>query len=167
MITRAVGEAVKAWDKNEELRNLYKPLGAGGLLGNGDVGSLLSLIHGKRQIIHFVPPNPKDQMLAHAVTDGNDYYNTPTRKFAARETILVSNPFFADNVRDVVSFSQATTKEIHSITASQMRALILLHEARHLYTMTGHGVDPASYDAGWNDYILWTGFLGQKVAKTV
>ncbi len=136
------------------------------MLGSGNVGSLLTLIHRKRQIIHFVPPNPKDQMLAHAVLDGNDFYNTTTVKFAARETILVSNPFFADNVKNVASFIQATTKEIHFITKDQMRALILLHEARHLYTLTGHGADPAGYDAGWNDYILWTGFLGQKVAKT-
>ena len=78
VIANAVNEAVKAWDNNEELRNLYKPLGAGNLLGSGNVGFLLILIHRKRQIIHFVPPNPKDQMLAHAVLDGNDFYNTTT-----------------------------------------------------------------------------------------
>ena len=169
IITRAVNEAVKAWNNNEELRNLYNPLGASGdnLSGNGNVGILLQTIHNKRQIIYFVPPNPTDRMLSHAVTTANDFYNTPTRKFAARETILVSNPFFADNIADIVSFENATSKEVHSVTRDQMRAIILLHEARHLYTLTGHGVDPASYDPTWNDYILWTGFLGQKVARTV
>jgi hypothetical protein len=103
-------------------------------------------------------------MLAHSVIGLNDYYSTPSKKFTVREIILLSDKFFSDNVRNLVSFSEATAKEKSSASDVQMRAIILLHEIRHLYTITGHGVDPASYDPTWNDYILWTGFLGLKVA---
>lgn len=47
-----------------------------------------------------------------------------------------------------------------------MRAVILLHEAKHLYAGRGHGVDPASHDGTWNDY-LWAGFLGKRVSRRV
>jgi hypothetical protein len=127
------------------------------------LGSFYEISILKRQILHIkVPPN--DGMLAHSVIGLNDYYSTPSKKFTVREIILLSDKFFSDNVRNLVSFSEATAKEKSSASDVQMRAIILLHEIRHLYTITGHGVDPASYDPTWNDYILWTGFLGLKVA---
>lgn len=169
MIGTAVELAAKAWDGNYELRRLYGSPAAGSvpLLGGGNVGTLLQQMHRKRQIIHFVAPDPKDRMLAHSVLDANDYYNTATRKFAVRETILLANPFFLDAIKQCVCFSQASAADIGAVTPDQMRAVILLHEARHLYAMRGHGVDPATYDPSWNDYILWTGFLGQRVARAV
>lgn len=165
-ITRAVNAADSAWNKNEELRKLFGSLKTGTykFLGGENVGAFLQLTHKKRQIIHFVPPNPKDGMLAHAVLDASDYYNTPTRKFAPRETILVSNYFVSKNIKHNVTFINATPNEIHSVSEDQMRGLILLHEARHLFKLQGHGNDPSTYDGQWNDYILWTGFLGQKIA---
>jgi hypothetical protein len=168
MIGVAVELAAKAWDGNQELRRLYgSPSSRGApLLGGGNVGALLRAMHRKRQILHFVPP-PNDNMLAHAVLDEHDYYNTPSRKFAARQTVLLATPFVLDSIKQSVSFSQASAADKGAVTPDQMRAVILLHEARHLYSLTGHGVDPASYDPTWNDYILWTGFLGMRVARRV
>jgi hypothetical protein len=168
MIATAVDLAARAWNANFELRNQFKPMGSSAhpLLGNGNVGTLLRLIHKKRQILCFTPP-AGDHMLAHAVLDENDYYNTPTRKFAARQTILLAPGCFTDGVKRAVSFRYASAKDIGSVDADQMRAILLLHEARHLYTLIGHGADPANHDPSWNDYILWTGFLGQRVARTV
>ena len=168
-IKRAVDEAVKAWNKNEELRNLYKPLGVSqySLPGNGNVGRLLQIIHQKRQLIHFIPPKQPDRMVCHAVLNANDYYNSPTRKFIPRQTILVNTGFFSDHTSSAAGFVNATAKEITSITPDQMRALLLLHEAKHLYTLMGHLTDPSTHDWIWNDYILWTGFLGLTVARQV
>lgn len=165
IIKLAVDEAARAWNKNEELRKLFgkaKKNTTYPIIAE-DAGKFLQLIHSKRQILHIkVPPN--DGMLAHAVIGLNDYYATTKTNFAVRETILLSDKFFSDNVRNMVSFDKATAKEKSAASDIQMRAVILLHETRHLYSITGHGVDPASYDPTWNDYILWTGFLGQKVA---
>lgn len=72
--------------------------------------------------------------------------------------------FFSDNIKNIAKFRNATAKEIGLIDVHQMRAVLLLHEAKHHYTLIGHEADPATYDDTWNDYILWTGFLGQKVA---
>jgi hypothetical protein len=167
MIEAAVRQAVNAWNGNEELQYVFGRAGASPhpLLGGGDVGRLLSLMHRKRQVLHFVPPIQPDNMLAHAVIGANDYYNTKDRQFAPRQTILLNTGFFSDAIEHKVSFDNATKAERSKVSDTQMRALILLHEARHLYSGRGHGADPASRDGTWNDYILWTGFLGKKVAR--
>jgi hypothetical protein len=169
MIAVAVELAAKAWDGNSELRWLFgrSTVGTTALLGGDDVGAMLRQMHRKRQILHFNPPTAGDRMLAHAVLGEDDYYNTPTRKFAARQTILLAGAFFLDSIKQSVTFSQASATDIGAVTPSQMRAVILLHEARHLYTLRGHGPDPATHDPTWNDYILWTGFLGRTVARRV
>ncbi len=168
MLATAVDLAARAWTANFELRNQFGRMGASkhALPGNGNVATLLQVIHRRRQILCFAPP-AGDSMLAHAVLDENDYYNTPTRKFAPRQTILLAPGCFTDGVKRAVCFRDASAKDIASVNADQMRAILLLHEARHLYTLLGHGADPANHDPSWNDYILWTGFLGHRVARTV
>jgi hypothetical protein len=169
MLRSAVDTAARAWDDNSELRYVFGKPGSSkhALLGNGSVAALLRLMLRKKQILHFVPPKQPDNMLAHAVLDDKDYYATPGRPFAPRQTILLNTGFFSDAIRHKVTFKAATPDEKQRATTVQMRAVILLHEARHLYSARGHGVDPASHDGTWNDYILWTGFLGKKVARQV
>lgn len=169
ILTTAVELAANAWTANAELRWLYgRPAsGAVPLIGNGDVATLLRTMNRRKQILCFTPPTPGDRMLAHAVLSSPDYYDTPGRTFAPRETVLVSPLFFSERIKGAACFSQASAAEIGRIDADQMRALILLHEARHLYSLHGHGADPATHDPTWNDYILWTGFLGYKVRRQV
>lgn len=167
-IKYAVQLATTAWKNNEDLRKLFGsakadknyPLPVTG----DDVAALLIKIQAKRQIIHTTFPK-NDRCLAHAVIGSNDYYaNLLNKQYAIRETILVSPLFFQNAVRQSVSFTNAGADAGKIADSGIFRAVILLHEARHLYSLTGHSVDPSSHDGLWNDYILWTGFLGQKVA---
>lgn len=170
IIREAVNLAAHAWDRNPDLRKLFgsaKPDKNYPLPITGEnVGMLLRRINQKRQII--VKNLPRDAQgrgaLAHAVISPNDYFgNLFKEKYAVRETILVDKIFFINKIRNSIAFQNAKS-DVGKVSESKLRAVALLHEARHLYLFTGHGVDPSTYDGLWNDYILWTGFLGQKVA---